>query len=358
MTKSILLALGALFLGTVSSKAFESEQNDLKDYNLQGHVKTVSTVDYQPVKKGKDWVSGNKITATQRAFNKDGFVVEEIIRGPKSQLLYTSNFQLIGKSKLVEYRQFNENGGLQVYEKGKLDKDGNIVTMNSYTPSNKLISYVKSNFNAIGQIMQTYYYNADNSLINSKEFSYDNNARLSFIKYKIKNGDDYVEFYEYDKEGLLILQKNVDMEGHVTSLTQNEYVNKLKVKSIYHPVLMNSKEHQITLYETDGSIKEQEYRNHQDQVIRKEVISYFVPGKLFKTEVYEMLGQKLCKSYTIQYDQYNNEIYREFYDISEKPTDQVTTEYKFDDHNNWIEKREIEKGKTISIQKREITYFE
>lgn len=358
MTKSILLALTTLFLGTQSSNAFDYEDNDLKDYSLQGHVKSVNTIDYEPILKGKEWVAGNKITSTHRAFSADGFVVEEIIRGPKSQLLYTSSFQLIGRSKLVEYRQFNENGGLQIYEKGKLDKDGAIVSMNTYTPSNKLISYVKSNFNAVGQIIQTYYYSADNTLINSKEFGYDNNARLSFIKFKIKDGDDYVEFYEYDKNGLLILQKNVDMEGNVTSLTQNDYTDKVKVKSIYYPTLTRSKEHQITLFTKDGNIKEQEYRNHNDQIIRKEIFTYFVPGKVFKTEVYEMLNNQLCKSYTIQYDQYNNEIFREFYDTNEKPTDQVTTKYKFDDNYNWTEKIEVEKGKATSIQKREITYFD
>lgn len=357
MTKSALLALAVLFIGIMPSKAYESK-NDLKEYSLIGSVKTISIIDYEPKQQGKKWVAGEKQSTLFRTFNRDGYVTEEVIKGPSDQILYTSSFQPIGKAKLVEYKQFDDKGNLEVFEKGKLDNEGAIVTMDTYAGKDKLTSYIKSKFNAAGQVIQTNYYDATNTLLNSKEFGYDNNARLSFVKFKINDGDDYVEFYEYDKNGEVALLKTVSMDGTVKSLVSNEFNGKNKTRSIYYPLLSKSKEHQITIYNEDGTLKELDYINHDDNVVRKELFTYFAPGKVFKTEVFELLNGSLKKSYSIQYDLYNNEVFREFYDSDENPTSQVTTYYKFDHENNWIEKEEKENDKIYSIQKRVITYFE
>lgn len=358
MNKSFLLTLAAFFVASGFNSA-QAQTNDLSQNSLLGPVKTIDITEYEPVKSGKKWVPGAKLTGTYMAFDAQGNMIEEILRGSNNEVLYSTNIQPFDNGKYVEYKRFSDGGELMTSESGRLDKNGQILSMKTYTANQKLTSYIKSHFDSKGNVLKTFLYDSNNSIINSKEYGYDNNSRLSFIKFKLEGGEEYVETYDYDNKGQLLNVKTIKADGTVVSETNYEYDSDGKSKVTFYPSLHNSHEHQITTFNVDGTIKELIYKDREESTIRRELYTYYTKGKLFKVEAFEKFedGDELIPVYMINYDQYGKEIDRVIYGVNGSVDKNIETTYLVDEQNNWIEKVERDNGDAISIERRRIFYF-
>lgn len=358
MNKSFLLTLATFFVAS-GFNSTQAQTNDLSRNSLLGPVKTIDITEYEPVKSGQKWVPGIKLSGTYMAFDAQGNMTEEILRGSNNEVLYSTNIQPFDNGKYVEYKRFSDGGELMLSESGRLDKNGEILSMKTYTANQKLTSYIKSHFDSKGNVLKTFLYDSNNSIINSKDYGYDNNSRLSFIKVNLEDGTEYIETYDYNNKGQLLVIKTIKTDGTVVSETTYEYENDGKSKVVFYPSLNTSQEHQTTTFNVDGTIKELVYKDHEENTIRKELYTYYTKGKLFKVEAFERNAEadELIPVYVINYDQYGKEIDRVIYGVSGTVDKNIETTYLVDEQNNWIEKVERENGNAISIERRRIFYF-
>lgn len=358
MNKSFLLTLATFFVagGFTSTQA---QTCDLSQNSLLGPVKTIDITEYEPVQSGQKWVPGTKLSGTYMAFDIKGNMIEEILRGSNNEVLFSTNIQPFDNGKYVEYKRFTPGGELMLSESGRLDNNGEILSMKTYTANQKLTSYIKSHFDSNGNVIKTFLYDSNNSILNSKEYGYDNNSRLSFIKFKLDDGEESVETYEYNNKGQLSSVKTMKTDGTILSETTYEYENDNKSKVVLYPALYNSHEHQITMFNPDGTIKELIYKDREENTIRKEIYTYYTKGKLFKVEAFEKSedADDLSPIYVINYDQYGKEITRVVFGVNGDADSNVEVNYLVDDQNNWIEKVERKDGQAISIERRRINYF-
>ena len=348
MNKQFLITwMVSLFFGGFNTSKVAA--NDLKLNGLLGAVKSVTTVEYSPTEK---------LMTSIRVYDKEGNMIQETLKGAQDQLLCVSTFEPFEKGKFVEYINYNENGQLDSKESMRLNENGDVLSLKSFSTNDELMSSVSSQFDKQGNVVKTSFFDEKNELVQSKDYAYDEYGRLSYIKNSPKEGESFYEFFNYNGKGLMYEHKSVTVAGVVVSQLINEFDGAgNKIKTTLYPSLTTSAEHQITSYNTDGEIIESSFVNGDNVLIHKEEYKLGSNGIKAKSDVYDLVGDILVNSYTINYDDKGNEVSRVNFDTKGVPTSYIETSYEYDAQNNWIAKIEKEKDQVLSVVKRELNYF-
>ena len=356
MNKNLWLALAFLFIG--QGVATHVKASDLGQNRLRGSVKSLESVEYTPKRVGIHWEPGAVNLKTIRVFDSEGKMIEETLKDGNNHSLFLTKIGFVGSTKNVEYTSFKDNGEVDYKESGKLKLDGEVLNMKTLDAKGNLKSSVKSKFDAEGKLINTTSYDANENSTCSRHFGYNSSGRLSFIKIEPKDRVSYVEFYDYSSRGDLIEVKTVDLDGVVLNQLLYTYdADGNRIKTTIYPNLDSNKEHQVTKYNAKGETIESIYYSPTAEVMQKELFTYNSDGRVQKFEVYQSINNVLVNDYTIQYDEFGNEIDRTTFDAKGIPVNNIQISYKYDAQNNWVEKLEKENNETSLITKRTITYY-
>lgn len=238
------------------------EQNDIEKHDLKGNVKILEEKNFdatekfgEPVKlKFRDW---NILT-----FDASGNIIEEKSMYENGKICAIKKFKYNNKNKIIEetfvcgeisdignytYDKNGNNIDLTYYSNGKItikhikkfDKNNNVIDYRSYQFDGVLDSKTLSKFN-------------DNNLeFETEEYSF-NGTSCVFTGKKTK---------EYDENGNLTEEKNLDKKGNLESI--NKYVYDEKHNEIEKILSIDNtiKKHTRTLDKFGNCVEGMEYLN-------------------------------------------------------------------------------------------------
>ena len=289
------------------------------------------------------------------------------------------------KRKLKKLETYPEHFNLCFVSKStiRLDSKGNLITQTDFGESGEVIQIRKFEYSDFGDIktdffknplnpksnrLVTYKYNEDNDLIQiiDSSFNYKKQTDISYTSDSIKqstlmiNGK-YVDKWmtQIDSEEKFELTTAYDNNDSVFSLTKRWYnENEKLIKQVNLDKNQQPTLTRIYKYDSEGNKIFERVESHYDSRIveRNWIIDSINNAKDFKTFTNEKLDH-FSRSY---YDKNGNETKTEFYDSENTDTISFTTtsEYKYDENNNWIEKKDFWDKEIQSVTYRQIEYYE
>lgn len=265
--------------------------------------------------------------------------------------------QLDAEGKLISQTDFDENGEVKQISKFEYMDFGDIKTELYENPkttkSNRLVTY---KYNASNEVIQ----------INDSSFNYKKQTDIIYTndstkQSTLKINDKYVDKWvtKTDSEEKYELTTSYDNNDSVFAIIKRWYnVNEKIVKQIdldknEQPTLTR-----IYKYDSKGNRIFERVETHYDSRIveRQWIVDSINNTKDFKSFTNGKLDH-FSRSY---YDKNSNETKTEFYDSKNTDTINYTSssEYKYDENNNWIEKKDFWDKEIQSITYRQIEYYE
>tara|TARA_B100000524_G_scaffold348354_1_gene252607 strand:+ start:708 stop:1382 length:675 start_codon:yes stop_codon:yes gene_type:complete len=166
----------------------DNKQNTLKEWKLNGKVKSLTVTKYSAVEKFREPERDEFLFETEYVFDKDGFY------------------------KKLE--SFSADGELLSKAKPKYGDDGNIKEFKSYDGDGKFLGKGKYKYDNDGNIKEYRYYNSENELLDKQYFKYDSDGNVIEYKYYSDGKLNHKVNYKWDDDGLFITQfKEYDMDG-------------------------------------------------------------------------------------------------------------------------------------------------
>lgn len=325
----------------VERSRIENRDNDLKQYKLQGRVKSFKETSYEAIE----------------------------------------HFGEIKKGKRKRLFPLTENDFQNLY-----NEDGNLIAENSYDLDGNLTSKAIYKYDKNNKKAECNVYNPDGNLITKYIYRYSKTGKQTVersINYDIYGRQQPSTISEYDINGNQIEYKSYALSGGLsfhTSYIYDENGNQVEMKSFHNNKLgfyetykynQNGNQIELARYNSDGSLSlktNRKYDQHGNVIERasdsgdKDIYKYDNMGnqiewiRYFNSVVIEKriyTYDKYGNQTRIQYSQ-NNDIkhYKSYYDSEH------TSEYIYDKNNNWISKIEFNNGKAKLIIEREFEYYE
>ncbi len=289
------------------------------------------------------------------------------------------------KRKLRKLKTYPEHFDLYFVSKSTIqfDSEGNLITQTDFGESGEAKQIRKFEFTDFGDIkidffinplnqksnrLVTYKYNENNDLIqiNDSSFNYkkqtdisytSDSTKLSILKINGKIVDKWVT--QTDSEEKFELTTAYDNNDSVFSLTKRWYnENEKLIKQVNLDKNQQPTLTRIYKYGSDGNKIFERVESHYDSRIieRNWIVDSVNNTKDFKTFTNGKLDH-FSRSY---YDKSGNETKTEFFDSENTDTISFTTssEYEYDTHNNWVEKKDFWDKEIHSITYRQINYYE
>lgn len=250
------LKITALIIAGITFKGF-AQKNDVQEQNLHGKVKTIRETRFEPIVKGEKIQKGKQaicedhiVSQPYFEFDQHGYITHHIEYGPKNEVISKETYVVVNPGKTRKANKFNAKGEListSQYEYNALnelvtttefDASGNKVSELTYTYNDEkqmikqvsihfptdhhslytakyengllteetmdgyVYMHIKNKFDAKGNITESLYYNAADSLEYTIYKKYDDKANMT--EYRFENGDVPLTEsyqYEYDKHG-------------------------------------------------------------------------------------------------------------------------------------------------------------
>ncbi|MCG2725951.1 MAG: hypothetical protein L6420_06805 [Elusimicrobia bacterium] len=304
MKITILLALITLI-----SQARLPAQNNLKNLEIKGNIKTIDTIKHQTQKKGEKWLMGKSIFKNILIFDKDGLLLEDkkysggalqsrleyIYKTPqyaKGLCERKTSKKTISTTFLIE-----DSDIIRDFCKEFKKKEISITYVYSAEKafSNKKQAYLlKSSFNVLNkkkQIANQYNLNSLGELENKKTFEYDKKGKLK-------------EITEYDFTDTIVRKERFSFNDatKTETLTITDEHNRL-IKKI------------ITDFRDDNTLRKKEEIIYDDvETIQSKIESYYDKNGNKNSELF-YTADSLEPIYEYRYqrelDKKNNWIYEE-----------------------------------------------
>lgn len=285
--------------------------NDLSKNNLNGNVKSVTSLSYEAKNYDGKLVKGDNVSEglfegnTVEIYNNTGYLLEEKNFYYDGSVYLSVLYSYDEKGKLVNRSNFNH--GKKGYSKEfEYDENGNMINEYDLTPTgiaqrNWAYKYDKKGNN----IERSYTYFLDESNDFKTLYEYDNDGNKvqesTYDKYGIQNT---IIFYKHDTNGNLIEEK-------VYSKSDLFYTNEFK-------------------YDSKGNILEDIQTTSENEKIK-------ISNK------YDSNGNLISK---IRISSQNKE-----YDFN------YSYQYDYDNLGNWIKRVKFTNGKPQFIRERTIEYY-
>jgi hypothetical protein len=304
-----------LFISLFSCNNFGQQKNDLQKQKLNGKVKSISENSFAATEKFGEIVKGEKLVGSPNNidgyfnnnshtnFNQKGFIVVDKNDFVNMTYLYNT------KNQIIEENRYSKDGSelyskkTSTYDKDKLKEEKTY----DYKPTKSLREKIINNYDGLGNMIKSIYYNGDGKFSSKVIYKYDKYGNQ--IEMKILdsiNETSFLSRYKYDSKKNQIEEKNINEDGSF-KLIKKKYDNYQNIVEI------NNLEMPIVAYM--GDIEKYRYSNNL-------VVEYT-----------HLLGP-------------SDEVYEKGKYI-----------YLFDKNKNWIKKTIIKNGVPEKIIERVIEYY-
>lgn len=304
----LILLIGISFVNIGVSHA----QTNLKEFNLNGKVKTIRDSSYLTNKKPVSFGCRDDAKTTTVFFNEDGNIT--------AHPYYASNDGLNNKIKV----KYDEKGNIVEYIKidtvghktdwgfsytSKYDKEGKILEMVRHVPRHnkhfKIVYLYKNGFLVEEKI---YDINDSGEVLNYKKI------------YKNDSKGNHLETLEINSRDTVIAKeiKTYDTKKNLIELTYYELEKNGLIETYY--------------CKTDSNGN------------RLEVKGWGEEYSAFRT--------------IIEYNKQNNKTKETYYKKRGKKIGEETYKYEFDNNKNWVKRTSLHKGKPCLVVFRSITYYD
>lgn len=283
-------------LVTSCNKKNVAINNELKEWKLQGAVKSISETDY----------SKSGIYTTNLRFNPDGYIQEQSAFNPDGSMIRKWKYDYNDKNQKLTRFCYVLNDSLSEILHYSYNENDKIAEEKLLNPQGKLISNIEHE------------YNADQNEI-EKRFINENAKIQGWISYR------------YDDK------KNVIEELHSDSAIRQHW----KQKKIYNPKGLNV---------------EILYLSLNDSLIKRSTFTYLHNNQVGEACFYN--GQnKLISKTTYEYDKQLNITSKLMYYPLDKKREKHTFVYEYDKHKNWTSRYDYINKDVNDIITRKLEYY-
>jgi hypothetical protein len=263
-TKLTFVLVSSILL--IGCSTIERKENDLKELNLNGKVKSVREISYKAIYNLGEIIKGER--QREQKFDWDKYILFDTVGNKIEKYFYYSSgslyikytFEYNNKGILTGISKFNSDSTLNRSSVYKYDDNENLIEINRYKP--------------------------DKSLDKKSIYKYDDNRNLiEENEYKSDGSLDVRKTYKYDSNGDLIKSE---------AYHSKEFLSKLNKKSIYK-------------YDNNGNKIEENTYNFNDSLIEESIYEFDENRNLIKLKRYDYEeGLDLSKTYRYEYDNNKN----------------------------------------------------
>lgn len=198
--KNLLPLLLALFAFSANAQL---PSNNWQQFNLNGKVQHMKEYNFDESDDAGVIKKGKLNTITEYWFNKDGYLLEELVTNPDSIMLFKSIYTYDDTKLLLGKDIFFDKGPSTIQTRFKFSPEGKLLEETQFRSRNLEFTtqyeYNKAGYLAQKNILNWVY--PDQSF--KETFKYDDKGRL-VEKYTDRVGVEYHrEFYSYDENGVI-----------------------------------------------------------------------------------------------------------------------------------------------------------
>lgn len=358
LIKTIIVTLVLCYSANYSLQAKDFVENS----KLNGDVESVITKEFA---FGEDINDLILVSESREYYDSEGRLIAEKYLDGNGVILTSSKFQYSPYTKHIELFTFSNTGAL-------VEKTVGEYCINTMDPIN--ISFYDGDSQLEYQVKSVYKENRldslfcmdeTNNLLISRKFNYLDNGSIDFIEtndYRmIKSSlSDVIESFDYDKNGKLILSKQLTSDGRLISFWEYTYnpMGELET-STYYPTLESTNFTKMKIsYKQGTELMGITYYNKDNTISEREIFVRDSQNNVYGYSVYQLDDRRLTPSFTQSFNSNGLEVRRILYDTFQRVGEAIRVEYTFDHFNNWIVKEEKSMRGIRRIFKREISYRE
>lgn len=267
----------------------------------------------------------------------------------------TTEFDRYGN--IIKKAEFNENGDINfIAEYEYLDSINPLKVIFAYPldiKRNRQVVYTYNQDNKLVQITDS-----TSNFFEQTEITYP----APFIRHsRLKLNGEYVDKWITESDSLNSYEITTGYDENDSTIMQSKEWYDKNGKLIKLIDFYSSKEPSlIRTYKYNSEGKKIYLKEEQlfDSVVNE---SYWIRDTINHSVEFKILQDNQLNLSTKTYiDNYGNEIKTEFYDTDNPTTISfiLSSEYKYDESNNWIEKKEFDDGVIRSVTHRQIEYFD
>ncbi len=313
--------------------------NDLEKLSLRGLVKWLKMESYQAQEKFGEIVQGQKAKDLENysiSFNSNGKIIEWNNYNPEGGLISKDSYVFDTKGNEIEFNNYNETGELTKKNKSKYDEEGNLIELNQYKSDGSLQTRSVCKYDYEGNIIESITYSPEKNIIGQSTFKYNDHGKI--IE---EISHDYVTEKTTPPELIAykIVHKYDDKENEIGwySYKLNE---SLDAKTITE---FNDNEKITTKYHYNAS-------NVLTQVTKNDSSGNPIVDCLY-SEDGSIIYKNECK-----YDEHGNAIETNEHNFDSSINKYINTFY-YDNQGNWIKEIVIKNDIPKSIILRKIEYY-
>jgi hypothetical protein len=270
--------------------------NEMKEWRLQGSVKSVSETDYSNTGK----------YTTFLLFRPNGFIQEQSAFNPDGSLI---------RRWIFEYNSRNLK-----------------LTRSCYVLKDSLSGILHYSYNKHDKISEEKLLNPQGELISDTEYEYD--VTQNEIERRFLNENTKIQgriIFRYDDK------KNVIEEIHIDSVLRQRWKQENK-------------------YNRKGLNVEILYLSLKDSLIKKSTYTYLSNKQVGEACFYSGKNELISKT-TYQYDKYLNTTGKIIFYVPDKKIEKHLFVYEYDENNNWTSRKEYINNEIDDIITRKLEYY-
>lgn len=352
------LSLALLLLtacGKDEKKVIDRDKTDWAFYKLEGDVKTITQKSFETLngkEKGPtahETISEHDIEFT---FNDEGMLTVEKKWANDSKIFEETKYN--GRNHLINKIQYN-NGNPSIktdYAYDEKSKNNLSITRRNAdnTPFNKEVMKYKNN-----KVIEKIAYNEQQNPVSKTEYIYDERGNVTgenkygstdIIQYKIEN--------IYNENNQKTLEKQFDKDGNKIYETQYSYAGDKLASAETHNAKGELTYVEKFDYDGKGNVIMHYTFDKFDGIHSREEYKY--DGKGNKIAWYVYNGDDVVTKATYDYDKYGNLIKSLIADNNGNISENKVYQYEYDKKGNWIRRVLILNDKPSIITERTITY--
>ncbi len=313
-------------------------------------------------------------------YKTETYLNKNKIKGTVKSIIYDNQIREFSKEgKLIEWKSIVEDGKIDfknIYlydENGKITEersynyDDNLSTSNDKKISNRKKIYKYDNLGNKIEYVEYIQYDdlSENHIVNREIYNYDNRGnRIKEYVYQTYNGIFKISVVrKYDDNGNQIEWKNYN-DGYLKDQETFKYDDDSNLVEYTHYNAFDGVDPTYVFdYEGNETIYD---KNEVTYLDSKHNYKYNNNGNILEINIF----REDCEEYefdsseedcnfriTMEYDKYGNEITNKEYNSAGKLVSKCTSEYEFDNKNNWIKKVVFINDKQEYKEQREIIYY-
>lgn len=312
------------FFGEIKHKytyKYDNIGNKMEEnyYNSEGELssKEVYKYDGRGNKMEKNWYNSKGELKSKYTYKYDGKgnKTEENSYNSERKLSSKKVCKYDSKGNKTEEIEYNSEGKIEEKYVYVYDKKGNEIESNKYGADGKLEYKYISRYDSKGNKAEEIKYNSDNTISNERAYKYDKRGNMIEVYGKgyYSNGKlKYSDLTKYDEKGNTILSESTEIK----EVPEN--------KGLYYNPLVSLEEQEVIYVYHDTETEKKSYVYDENNNIIEEC---FYTNYLLGSEIMNEDG------FSVSYI------------------------YQFDNKENWIIRKTLEKGNISTIIEREIEYY-